>query len=62
MIMLFFAHMANSVVSQYLQEYSKTTDFSVEVCGRVGDKCLKLCEELVFPFRGFKSKLGHSRL
>ena len=37
----FITHLANPAFGEYLKEHSKLTDdFTVEVYGRVGDKCL----------------------
>ena len=59
----FIAHLANPAVAEYLLEHPKLADdFSVEVYGTVGDKCLEVMKGTGVPFKVFKSKLGHSRL
>tara|TARA_A100001388_G_C28511791_1_gene376583 strand:+ start:111 stop:275 length:165 start_codon:yes stop_codon:yes gene_type:complete len=54
--------LANFAVSQYLQEHSKFADFSVQVYGIIGDKCLEIMHGTVVPFMGLKPKLGIGRL
>ena len=50
-------------VVQYLQEHPKLADdFTVEVYGTVGDKCLEVMKGTGVPFKVFQSKLGYSRL
>ena len=46
-------------VSEYLE---LADDFTVEVYGTVGDKCLKVMKGTGVPFKVFQSKLGYSRL
>ena len=46
-----------------LQEHPKLADdFTVEVYGTVGDKCLEVMKGTGVPFKVFQSKLGYSRL
>ena len=48
---------------EYLQEHPKLADdFTVEVYGTVGDKCLEVMKGTGVPFKVFQSKLGYSRL
>ena len=59
----FIAHLANPAISEYLQEHPKLADdFTVEVYGTVGDKCLEVMNGTGVPFKVFQSKLGYSRL
>ena len=46
-------------VSEYLE---LADDFTVEVYGTVGDKCLEVMKGTGVPFKVFQSKLGYSRL
>ena len=48
----FIAHLANPAVGEYLQEHPKIADdFTVEVYGTVGHKCLKVMKKLAFHLR-----------
>ena len=59
----FIAHLANPAIGEYLQEHPKLADdFTVEVYGTVGDKCLEVMKGTGVPFKVFQSKLGYSRL
>ena len=59
----FIAHLANPAVGEYLQEHPKLADdFTVEVYGTVGDKCLKSMNETGVPLKVFTTKLGYSRV
>ena len=59
----FIVYLANPAVGEYLKEHSKLADdFTVEVYGTVGDKCLKVMKGTRVPFKVFQSKLGCSRL
>ena len=59
----FIAHLANPAVGEYLQEHPKIADdFTVEVYGTVGHKCLKVMKKTGVPFKVFNSKLGYSRI
>ena len=59
----FIAHLANPAVGEYLQEHPKLADdFTVEVYGTVGDKCLEVMNGTGIPFRVFTTKLGYSRV
>ena len=46
-------------VSEYLE---LADDFTVEVYGTVGDKCLEVMKGTGVPFKVFQTKLGYSRL
>ena len=53
--------MANPAVSEYLKGHPKIAeDFTIEVYGTVGDKCLEVMESTGVPFKIFKTKLGFS--
>ena len=57
------AGLANPAIGEYLQEHPKLADdFTVEVYGTVGDKCLEVMKGTGVPFKVFQSKLGYSRL
>jgi len=59
----FIAHLANPAVGEYLQEHPKLADdFTVEVYGTVGDKCLEVMKGTGVPFKVFITKLGYSRV
>ena len=59
----FIAHLANPAVGEYLQEHPKLADdFTVEVYGTVGDKCLEVMKGTGVPFKVFTTKLGCSRV
>ena len=59
----FIAHLANPAVGEYLQEHPKLADdFTVEVYGTVGDKCLEVMNGTGVPFKVFTTKLGYSRV
>ena len=59
----FIAHLANPAVGEYLQEHTKLADdFTVEVYGTVGDKCLEVMNGTGVSFKVFKTKLGYSRV
>ena len=59
----FIAHLANPAVGEYLQEHPKLADdFTVEVYGTVGDKCLEVMKGTGVPFKVFTTKLGYSRV
>ena len=59
----FIAHLANPAVGEYLQEHPKLADdFTVEVYGTVGDKCLEVIKGTGVPFKVFTTKLGYSRV
>tara|TARA_Y100001968_G_scaffold106102_1_gene95975 strand:- start:2706 stop:3092 length:387 start_codon:yes stop_codon:yes gene_type:complete len=59
----FIAHLANPAVGEYLQEHPKLADnFTVEVYGTVGDKCLEVMNGTGVPFKVFTSKFGYSRV
>ena len=59
----FIAHLANPAVGEYLLEHPNLADdFTVEVYGTVGDKCLEVMRGTGVPFKVFTSKLGYSRV
>ena len=59
----FIAHLANPAIGVYLQEHPKLADdFTVEVYGTVGEKCLEVMKGTGVPFKVFRTKLGYSRL
>jgi len=59
----FIAHLANPAIGEYLQEHPKLADdFTVEVYGTVGDKCLEVMNGTGVPFKVFTTKLGYSRV
>ena len=59
----FIAHLANPAVGEYLKEHPKIADdFTVEVYGTIGNKCLKVIKVTGVPFKVFQSKLGYRRL
>ena len=59
----FIAHLANPAIGEYLQEHPKLADdFTVEVSGTVGDKCLEVMNGTGVPFKVFTTKLGYSRV
>ena len=50
----FIAHLANPAVGEYLQEHPKLADdFTVEVYGTVGDKCLEVMNGTGVSFKVF---------
>ncbi len=55
----FIVDLANPAVSEYLQKHPKLADdFTVEVYGTVGDKCLEVMNGTGVPFRVFITKIG----
>ena len=59
----FIAHLANPAVGEYLKEHPKIADdFTVEVYGTIGKKCLKVIKVTGVPFKVFPFKLGYRRL
>ena len=59
----FIAHLANPAIGEYLKEHPiLADDFTVEVYGTVGDKCLEVMKGTGVPFKVFQSKLGYIRL
>ena len=59
----FIVHLANPAVGKYLKERPKLADdFTVEVYGTVGDKCLKVMKGTGVLSKVFQSKLGFSGL
>ena len=59
----FIAHLANPAIGEYLKEHPKLADnFTVEVYGTVGDKCLEVMNGTGVPFKVFTTKLGYSRV
>ena len=59
----FISHLANPAVGEYLLEHPNLADdFTVEVYGTVGDKCLEVMRGTGVPFKVFTSKLGYSRV
>ena len=54
--------MANPAIGEYFQEHPKLADdFTVELYGAVGDKCLEVMKGTGVPFMVFQSKLAYSR-
>ena len=59
----FIDHLANPAVGEYLQKHPKLADdFTAEVYGTVGDKCLGVMNGTGVPFKVFTTKLGYSRV
>ena len=49
----FYAHLANPAVGEYVDHPKLADDFTVEVYGTVGDKCLEVMKGTEFHLRFF---------
>tara|TARA_B100000424_G_scaffold242216_1_gene210896 strand:- start:99 stop:488 length:390 start_codon:yes stop_codon:yes gene_type:complete len=59
----FLAHLANPAIGEYLKKHPiLADDFTVEVYGTVGEKCLEVMVSTGVPFKVFQTILGFSRL
>ena len=55
----FISHLANPAIGDYLQKHLKLSDsFTMDVYGKVREKCLEVMKWTDVTFKIFQSKLG----